>query len=238
MADEQELGKTDSIISKLEDKTFVIGFFVLVIYMLDRSIMAIIDPTTSKILGNIPQKEANELYLIELPYVTSYATNSILFPIVLLLLYRLANIHLKKLLVTTIILHYLSVAIVSTPIFYTAVTETSKYVNSKKLFETSDGVIYESHSDYGYKPLIEDGELHQTLRLYTDITKGEFLAYQERDLDEDRVYGKSKQYTLTAFEYCEHFYSPTLSLLFVVLGACCLKYIGTIDLKTLLEREK
>jgi len=223
--------------SGLKNSSFLLAFLVLAIYMLDRAIGAIIYPDESMILTQMQQSDGSELYLIELSSVTSYATNSILFPTLLLIFYRLAKGNKMSLLLIPITLHYLSVIIVSTYFLLIAAEETSEYLLRLQVYESDVGERFRFNENFrGLEK--SDGKILSLLQTeegrYFYVESGE-----EHDApEESRVYLKEVDGKLSLTEYAVHYYSPLMALFFVFLSVLGLWYCFRLNLDELFESEK
>jgi len=89
-----------------------LAFFTLTIYMVNRAINAIIAPGESRILEAQPQEQARAAFPFEFDFDTMYVSNSIIFPIILVILYRLARLDVFKPLMAIIIIHFASIVLV------------------------------------------------------------------------------------------------------------------------------
>lgn len=223
--------------SNLKNSSFLIAFLVLAIYMLDRAIGAIIYPAESSILTNLPQNDGSQLYLLDLDSVTSYATNSILFPILLLIFYRLAKGKKLLLLVAPIALHYLSVIIVSTYFLIIAAEETSEYLLRLQVYETDAGERFRINEHFGGLEM-SDGKILNLM----NTQEGRYfyvVSNEGYDAPEDsRVYLKEVAGKLSLTEYTVFYYSPLMALFFVFLSALGLWYCFQLNLEELFESKK
>lgn len=136
--------------SSLKLPAMRLAFFTLTIYMVNRAINAIIAPGESRILEAQPQEQARAALPFEFDFDTMYVSNSIMFPIILVILYRLARLEVFKPLMAIIILHFASIVLVLGLTISQISLDLTEDAQSLTYYRGSDGQTYTvSYSQQG-----------------------------------------------------------------------------------------
>ena len=199
------------IMEQVKIQTIRAALLALIVYMVDRAVTALVYPGESEILRNAEQSQFKVLQLFQLEHLTNYITNSILFPLLLVVLYKVADLKLGKWVVMVLALHYASVLAVSVYHGYQANIEYTEYRSGADFYEDRDGHIYHeselSNDYYGRFSQDHDGAFTIT---YSDGSTAPLVQADYR-------------FSLKAFLY--FFYSLIMSSILLLLGAVCLPVI-------------
>ncbi|WP_417450922.1 hypothetical protein [Kordiimonas sp.] len=201
---------------------FAVAFFTLLIYMVNRAISAIVYPFDSEILSQGVQQEAGDLFFLDLDFSTHYVANSIVFPLLLVVFYRLAAMSLKKPLIMALALHYVSVVSVCAVAAYAAYEEFHEQTAQLTQYEDATGhIVTERYSQQGgggdFGPYVQIEEDDQN-RLYYLGDEGEPVFVTRRNT-----------IALPLLAMVGFFYSPIAAFLLVLIGLAALPFLYRYD---------
>lgn len=197
-------------IRELKRPLFAVAFFTLVIYMANRAIVAIVYPFDSQILESQSQEEAASLFGVDLEFNTFYVANSVVFPLLLVIFYRLANLQAKKLLLIVLSVHYLSVACVSAFAWYATHEEIRTKAYGVTQYEDANGRLFTQVSQQGSAP-----EFGLPVNVDTDDDGRAYFEYG----DDQVVYLTEREDpALTWTATLEYYYSISVASLLALLS--------------------
>lgn len=203
---------------KLKSLSFLISYLTLALYMLMRAIQALVYPFESEILSQSVQSSGGELYFLELEFATPYISNSVLFPIALVILYRLSALNLLKPVIVILFLHYSSAVAVLGYAVAAALDELDEANIFITQYEDDRGNLITTGS--GQLPTTnQDGSYIQVL---TDEAGNEYYL---DDANGVRQLEKLEKVRLTFSEWVTAFYSIGMSFLLVFAGLFCIPYL-------------
>lgn len=178
----------------------------LMIYMLDRAITALVYPADSQIIENAEQSAFTILQLFQLENVTHFVSNSVLFPLLLVILFRLSDFNIGKWIAWTLGLHYASVIVVSLSFAYFANIEYTEYVNSQTFYADDQGGVYTEEQ----------------------ISNG-FAPYDMEDIVGETPLLNETEHRFSIEEFLYYFYSMIMALILLVLGALSLPVLNRMN---------
>lgn len=196
--------------NRLKLGTLRTALLAMIVYMLNRAISSLVYPGDSQILQNASQSEFKILELVDIYNVTDYISNSVLFPLLLVVLYKLTDLNIGKWILGVLGLHYASVVAVSIYFGYMLNLEYLDFLEESVFYKDEEGQIY------------SDEELRYStpLRPYVEYEDGVPIGILKENEDVSRLVETEHRFSF--IEFLAHFYSLIAATLLLMIGAGCL----------------